>query len=216
MPSSISPKILKCGLVLLDPDTSALRRVIALQYNPDELSRSFQVSAASGDGGDRSEALRLKGPPVETIKLKAELDAADLLASQDPTTMELGLQPQLAELETLVYPDSTRLIANDTMANFGLIEIIPMQAPLVLFVWSSKRIVPVRITELSITEKAFDPNLNPILAEVSLGLRVLSVDDVGFSTKGGSTYMAYQQQKEGLSRRATDAQLADLGVFGSI
>jgi hypothetical protein len=218
MPSPISPKLLKGGLVLLDPDTSAVRRVIALQYNPEEISRSFQVSAAGGEGGDRSEAMRLKGPPVETIKLKADMDSADQLEFPDKnaTAVEVGLQAQLAVLETIIYPESGRLIENDQRANFGLLEIIPMQAPLVLFVWNRSRIVPVRITELSITEKSFDPQLNPILAEVNLGLRVLSVDDLGFAGKGGSLYMAYQIQKEALARRAADAPLSDLGIQGSL
>lgn len=214
MPSPVSPKLLKGGLVLLDPETSAVRRVIALQYNPEEITRSFQISAAGGDGADRSEALRLKGPPVETIKLKAEMDAVDQLEfpGQNPKAVEVGLQGQLAALETIVYPDSARLIANDQRANMGLLEIIPMQAPLILFVWNRSRIVPVRITELSITEKSFDPMLNPILAEVNLGMRVLSVDDLGFSGKGGHLYMAYQMQKEALAAAISSAPLSDLGL----
>ena len=217
MPSPVSPKLLKGGLVLLDPDSSAVQRVIALQYNPDEISRSFQISA-TGEGGDRSEAMRLKGPPVETIKLKADMDAADQLEfpDQNATAVEVGLQAQLAVLETIVYPTSTTLLANDALASAGMLEIVPMKAPLVLFVWSRSRIVPVRITEISITEKAFDPQLNPILAEVNLGLRVLSVDDLGFAGKGGSLYMAYQMQKEALARRVTSAVLGDLGIQGSI
>jgi hypothetical protein len=43
-----------------------------------------------------------------------------------------------------------------------------MQAPLALFVWSQHRILPVRVTDFSITEEAFDPALNPIRAKVSL------------------------------------------------
>lgn len=215
MPSPISPKLLKGGLVLLDPASSAVMRVIALQYNPDEISRSFQISATA-EGGDRSEAMRLKGPPVETIKLKADMDAVDQLEfpNQNATAVEVGLQAQLAALETIVYPASAALLANDARAAAGFLEIVPMQAPLVLFVWSRSRIVPVRITELSITEKAFDPQLNPILAEVNLGLRVLSVDDLGFSGKGASLYMAYQMQKEALARRATSATAGDLGIRG--
>lgn len=217
MASPISPKLLKGGIVLLDAATSAVRRVISLQYNPEEITRSFQISAAGGDGADRSEALRLKGPPVEMIKLKAEMDAVDQLEfpSQNMQAVAVGLQAQLAVLELMVYPDSAQLAANDRQANLGFLEIIPMEAPLVLFVWNRSRIVPVRITELSITEKLFDPSLNPILAEVSLGLRVLSVDDLGFSHKGGSLYMAYQMQKEALAASAASAPLADLGLQGA-
>ena len=65
----------------------------------------------------------------------------------------------------------------------GTLEIVPAEAPLTLFVWSKNRMLPVRITEFSITEEAFDPALNPIRAKVSLGLRVLSVNDLGFDAQ---------------------------------
>ena len=61
-----------------------------------------------------------------------------------------------------------------------------MQSPLTLFIWSKNRIMPVRLTDFSITEEAFDPNLNPIRAKVSLGMRVLSVNDVGFDAKAAA------------------------------
>jgi hypothetical protein len=80
-----SPRLLKGGIVLVDPDTAAVQRIISLQYNPDTLTRSLQIQGVSADGaagGDRSEILRLKGPPVETIKLEAvEIDATDQLDS---------------------------------------------------------------------------------------------------------------------------------------
>ncbi len=68
-----SPRTLKGGIVSIDPRTSAVLRVITLQYNPDSVSRTLQMQSA-GEGGDQSEALRLKGPPVETIKIEAEWD----------------------------------------------------------------------------------------------------------------------------------------------
>lgn len=48
-----SPKLLKGGIVLIDPVTSAVRRIIALQYNPDTLSRTLQVQAVGAGGGLR-------------------------------------------------------------------------------------------------------------------------------------------------------------------
>jgi hypothetical protein len=211
----LSPRLVKGGLVLIDPDTTAVQRVIALQYNPDTLTRSLQIQSL-GDSGDRSEALRLKGPPVETFKLDAEIDATDQLEfpDQNRTTVENGIQPQLAALETIVYPPSARLRSNDALANAGTLEIIPVESPLTLFIWSRSRIVPVRITELSITEEAFDPSLNPIRAKVSLGLRVLSVDDLGFRHKGGSLYLLYQQQKERFAAAARSAASSVLGIGG--
>ena len=87
-----------------------------------------------------------------------------------------------------------------------------MEAPLTLFVWSKNRVLPVRLTEFSITEEAFDPALNPIRAKVSLGMRVLTVNDLGFDHKGGSLFMAYLQQKEQLGR--ADARTRALDALG--
>ena len=209
-----SPRLVKGGVVLVDPSSGRVLRVISLQYNPDTLTRSLQVKGAGAEGGDRSEALRLKGPPVETYKLEAEIDATDALAAGDVGALSRGIHAELATLELLVYPSTAQLSRLDAQAGAGVLEVAPMEAPLTLFVWSEHRIVPVRITELSITEEAFDPNLNPIRAKVSLGLRVLSVDDLGFRHKGGSLYMIYQQQKERLSSLSATASLASLGIAG--
>lgn len=212
-----SPRVLKGGIVLLDPDTFTVvpNGVIVLQYNPDTFSRTLKIQGAE-EGGDRSEALRLKGPPVETFKLDAEIDATDQLEfpDQNPNTVQHGLFPQLAALETIVYPSSASLQNNFILSQMGTLEIMPMQAPLTLFVWSAKRIVPVRLTDFSITEEAFDPTLNPIRAKVSLGMRVLSIDDLFFTDKGGSLYMVYQQQKESLSRLYQGGAFAALGSRG--
>ncbi|MBX9583804.1 MAG: hypothetical protein K2X87_26175 [Gemmataceae bacterium] len=209
-----SPRLLKAGLALLDPDTAAVVRVVALQYNPDTLTRTLQVQGAGGDAGGRAEPLRLKGPPVETIKLDAEIDAADQLEfpARNRAAVEAGVQPHLAALETIVYPPSGRLRLNDLLANLGTIEILPAQAPLAVFVWSKNRVVPVRVTEFSITEEAFDPALNPIRAKVSLGLRVLSVNDVGLDHRAGGLYLSYQQQKERLAGLFRPGGLAALGA----
>ncbi len=209
-----SPRLLKAGIVLMDPSSGQVQRVISLQYNPDNLSRTLQIQALAADGGDRSEALRMKGPPVESIKLEAEIDATDQLEfpDQHATTVQHGIHPQLAALETLVYPTSGALQANNSLAGSGALEIIPMEAPLTLFVWSKQRAVPVRITDFSVTEEAFDPLLNPIRAKVNIGLRVLTVDDVGFSHKGGSLFMSYLKNKEALAGKAPGASLGTLGV----
>jgi hypothetical protein len=210
-----SPRVLKGGIVLLDPEqfTVMPNGIIVLQYNPDTLTRSFKIKGAE-EGGDRSEAMRLTGPPVETIKLEAEIDATDQLESGEATTLQFGIFPQLAALETTIYPESATLQNNFKLAQQGVLEIMPMLAPFAMFVWSAHRIAPVRITDLSITEEAFDPALNPIRAKVSLGLRVLTIDDLSLADKSGSLYMTYQRQKEGLAGRFSGGAFSALGISG--
>jgi hypothetical protein len=208
-----SPRVVKGGIALIDPNSGAVQRIIALQYNPDTLTRSLQVQSM-GDNANRSEALRLKGPAIETIKLDAEIDATDQLELGEAPATDAGIHPQLAALEMIVYPSSAQLLSNNALARSGTLEIAPLLAPLALFIWSKHRILPVRITEFSITEEAFDPNLNPIRAKVSLGMRVLSVDDLGFDNKGGSLFMSYLQQKEQLAQQSPGGKFVALGIGG--
>ena len=212
-----SPRVLKGGIVLIDPDTSAVKKIIVLQYNPDTVTRTLQVQAV-GESADRSEALRLKGPPVETIKLDAEVDVTDQLEFPDQQgnrdAAQLGLHPHLAALETIIYPTSAQLLSNNALAQSGTLEIAPMESLLTLFVWGKSRILPVRITDFSVTEEAFDPVLNPIRAKVSIGMRVLNVNDLGFTHKGGNLFMTYLQLKEQLASKNQGGQLSSLGIGG--
>src|SRR5512134_2843843 len=133
-----SPRLLKGGIVLVDSDSGNVLKVIPLQYNPETLSRSLQVKTVptASEGGDRSEALRLKGPPVETIKLDAEIDATDQLELAAGPATQIGLHPQLAALEVIVYPASAQLASNNQLTQAGTLEIVAAEAPLTLFIWS--------------------------------------------------------------------------------
>lgn len=209
-----SPRLLKGGLALLDPGNGAVLRTVPLQYNPDSVTRSFKIKGVGADSGDHVEALRLTGPPAETIKVEAEIDATDQLETGDAQATQSGLHAMLAALETIVYPTSAHLIANNSQASAGNLEIIPAQTPLTVFIFGPRRIVPVRITEFSITEEAFDPALNPIRAKVTFGMLVLTVDDLGFDAKGGSLFLAYLQTKEQLAAQNKAGTLGTFGIGG--
>jgi hypothetical protein len=213
-PSPDSPKILKGGIALVNNETAQVERLIALQYNPESLTRSVQIRGVSGDSGDHIEALRLKGPPIETIKVDVELDSTDPLEDADAGATANGIHAALAALEMIVYPSSASLFGNNAIASAGTIEIAPMNGPLTVFIFGPKRILPVRFTEMSITEESFDIHLNPIRARISLGMRVLTVDDLGFGSKGGSLFMTYLQQKEQLARQAAPGTFPALGITG--
>lgn len=212
------PKPIRSGIVVVNPDTGTPQRIIILQFNPDTLERSLAPQTAGGQnaegggtgGGDRNEALRLKGPAEETWKFTAEIDATDQLEVAAPD----GIHPQLAVLEMLVQPTTAQLREAARQTQKGTIEITPIEMPLTLFTWGSKRVMPVRLTELSINESAFDVNLNPIRASLSIGLKVLSVSDLPAGHRGADLYMAHLAQKERLAAAARGGSLGALGLNG--
>jgi hypothetical protein len=197
---SNTPQVLRGAIVGINP-LDPLASVVIFQYNPDSLQRTLQPQMASGGGesADRGEALRLKGPPVETIKVDIEIDATDQLETGDPIAQSLGVYPQLSALEMLVYPASSLVIANTVLMAAGTLEVIPAMTPLTIFVWGPKRALPVRLTEFTITEEAHDASLNPIRAKVSLGLRVLTYDDLDLTNPGYALFLAYQAAKEAMA-----------------
>jgi hypothetical protein len=217
MTTPFSPKLIKGGLVLIDPETAQVQRVISLQYNADTLTRKLQSQEAGAEGGaNRAEPTRFKGPAVETISFDAELDATDQLEfpDQNANATAHGIGPPLAVLESLLHPSAAQLQRVDSQAGSGTLEIAPMLAPLLLFIWGKSRVIPVKLADFSITEEAFDPSLNPIRAKCSFSLRVLTVDDLGFSSKGGALFMAYLQGKEQLAAKVAPVSFSTLGISG--
>jgi hypothetical protein len=211
------PKPIRSGIVLVDPQRGIPQRIIVLQFNPDTLERSLAPQSAgdSGDSGgggsgsgDRNEALRLKGQAQETWKFTAEIDSTDQLDVAAPD----GIHPQLAVLEMLVQPTTAQLRAASKLSQKGTIEISPIEMPLTLFTWGNKRVMPVRLTELSINESAFDVNLNPIRASLSIGMKILTVSDLPAGHRGAELYLAHLAQKERLAGAARGGSLGMLGL----
>ena len=207
-----SPRLQKGALIGLDP-LNPLASIVLFQYNPETLTRTLRArtvggGGAGGGGATPGEAMRLAGPPDESFKLDIILDATDQLEKADPLATQLGIHPQLASLEMLVYPKSALVIANEILMRTGVIEVVPPEAPLAVLVWGIKRVLPVRVTGFSITEEFFDPNLNPIHAKVSLDLGVLSYHDLGLLSPGGALFMAHQLIKEGLATLGSVGALA--------
>ena len=208
-----SPKTLKGGFVEMDSDGRKVLRTIAFQYNPDTLSRTLTPRSAKADSGDRIEGLRLVGPPAETMKIDIELDATDRLERPDdnPGTVADGIGPELADLEMMISPGSADFEAANRLALTGTIEVLPLPSPMLLLVLGANRTLPVRINDFSIVEEAFDVNLNPIRARISLGLRLLSIDDLAYGSKGAELFMVALKRREKLSRRKPPA-IQSLGL----
>jgi hypothetical protein len=111
----------------------------------------------------------------------------------------VGVQPALAALELLMYPKSKDVRLNEQEAGKGKASLKREDTPVVLFYWSEARVVPVRVSSLSITEQAFDPALNPIRARVDLGLQVLSSIDLPKPSLGRNHYNAMLAERERLA-----------------
>jgi hypothetical protein len=204
--SPLSPRLLKGALVSLDI-TSPIPQVIVFQYNPDTLTRQLKARGAQGDAA-KGDATRLNGAPEETIKIDVEIDATDQLETGESTAETVGIYPQLSALEMLIYPKSALVIANTALMAAGLIEIAPPVGPFTLFIWGVNRILPVRVEEFSVTEEAHDPTLNPIRAKVSLGLRVLSYNDLSITNPGYYMFLAHQVLKETMAAVGTVQNLS--------
>ncbi len=189
------PRILKGALVAYQlPEL--LPTIVVFQYNPDEVSRSLQGRASQGGG--RGDAQRTDGPPEETITLSVEIDATDQLEKpgENGLTVDNGLHPAIASLESLMYPAFPVVVANQVLAAVGSAFILGEPAPLALLIWGPRRVLPVQVTSLSITEQAFDPSLNPIRAKADLSLKVLTYRELDITNPGYWVYMASFTQKE--------------------
>lgn len=192
-----SPRLLKGALVALNLP-NPIPSVIVFQYNPSTLRRELKARFPEA-GADRAEILRLEGPPQETISLDVEIDATDQLERGEGTATSVGIYPQLSALEMMIYPSSTHVIANAVLSALGVLEVVPPEAPLTLFVWGVQRVVPVLLSEFAITEEAYDTRLNPIRAKVSLRLRVLTYADLPITHPGYHLSLAHQVVKEAMA-----------------
>ncbi len=168
---SLRPKTAKGALLAIGfdaalPAINSNRPVFVFQYNPDKLTRTFSFLNNEGTPTNNEKTQLNQGPPTELIHLTLELDAADQLEQpeKNQTTITNGLHPQLAALESIMYPP--RGISG------------PTELPVALFFWGPKRTMPVCLVSMQISEENFDANLNPIRANINLCMRVLKLSEL--------------------------------------
>jgi hypothetical protein len=207
---SSTPRLVKGAIIGVDL-FNPIASVVIFQYNPETLTRTVQPQGAA-DSGARAEAMRLKGAPVETIRMDVEIDATDQLQAGDAQAASMGIYPQLSALEMLVYPKTLLVAANTALMALGTLEILPPIGPFTVLVWGAKRVVPVRLNEFTITEELHDPGLNPIRAKAALSLRVLSYNDLSLTNPGYYLFLAHQAAKEAM---ATIGSVSNIGAAGA-
>ncbi|MEO3891414.1 hypothetical protein [Nonomuraea sp. B5E05] len=143
--------------------------------------------------------------------MTVDVDATDQLETGDPIAATVGILPQLSVLEMLLHPGSVRVIANSALLAAGIIEILPVELPMAVLVWGPNRVVPVKISQLGITEQAFNPTLSPIRASVDVSAQVLTYDDLSLTDVGYGLYLAHLVGKEVLATAG-----AAIGTAGAI
>jgi len=209
-----TPKVLRGAIVGIDA-FNPLASVIVFQYNPDTLSRTLTPSVGTGSQQmNRSQPLRLRGAPAEQITANIEIDATDQLETGDAVATRVGIYPQLSALEMLVYPKSAAVLQNTALLARGTAQVIAPEAPLTLFVWGVRRILPVRLTAFTIAEETYDVALNPIRAKVTLAMRVLSYNDLPQSNPGYSLFVAHQVVKEAMASTASVNDISAVATGG--
>lgn len=162
---------------------------------------SREISFDDDDRIDRADLtneqkLALSQPydPEETFSLELALDASDALEKPEshPVAFVSGVADRIAAIEMLMYPPGESLlggllgtVSSSVSFSAGGPEIgsVPeplerSQVPVVLFFWGPGRIVPVRVTSLSVDEQQFSPTLYPTRAKATIGLRVLDLNDL--------------------------------------
>jgi hypothetical protein len=211
-------KFIKGALVEFMPTFLVpLPNVIIFQYNPETITHSWSQpeSAAPAGGSARTNPLAVKGMPGESFSFSIAMDAGDMISDGSPIAEGIarasGIYSRLAALEMLLYPTGAGGggllgsvsasvsvgaggIGLSTSGGASVKRTVPeSQVPTVLFVWGPGRILPVRVTGLTITERLYDALLNPTYAEAQLSLRVLTPEELAFVTGPlkGIAKMAY-------------------------
>lgn len=176
-------------------------KVVQFQYNPESIRRSVTPQMSSGEDGEHSNEARFTDAPRQSISFTAYFDAADALAAGNQTAAQNGISPQLALLESITYPERQQIEDRDKDRDSGVMEVAPLAAPSFILVWGN-RTLPVRVTQIDITEEAFDANLNPIRASAAITVDVQTYGERTPSDGDYRCFGAYHRSLENLSRLA--------------
>jgi hypothetical protein len=181
-----------------DPLLGRIPTMVAFQYNPTEITRTFSAPVATDPapaaGGTQAPRAAPK-PAGEDYTIKLELDATDGLEVGGPLTTLFGIAPRLAALEMLMQPVGSSLLGG--LLGGGGVTIPAGKLPLVLFAWGPGRVTPVQLKSLVIRETSFDELLNPLHATADIGLTVIRKEDLpGDETFARAAATFYQGARE--------------------
>ena len=189
-------RLFKGALIAYDAETQKTGERVYFQYNPEQLSRTLTPTYKQDEEGKL-----FIGAPGEKIDLTVKLQAVDLMVAKtkkkELEAAGRGLYAQLATLELLVYPESSAISKYEQELRSGKKGTVPASAKPLLFQWGPRRLLPVRLTSVSVTETLFNIALSPIVAEVKLGMEVESI-----LKAAGLTYDLLLQHLQGMEEIA--------------
>ncbi len=175
------------------------------QYNPERMVHAWSQPEPPGrPGAESNNPLAVRGLPGEsfqfTIFLNADDDVVSLVPPVRLAAEQSGVGARLAALEMLLYPGTP--LGQPASRSAGLLGTVSAglpgssgstwklpnsTLPIVLFYWNPNRVVPVRVTALSVTETLYDEDLNPRHAEAQLSLRVLTPPELAAANPAPAT-----------------------------
>jgi hypothetical protein len=212
--AALKGAFIKLGAGLL----GALPNIVVFQFNPDRVTRTPRIPQPpqpSTGAGNRA-ANQQPGPPAESMSFSLRIDATDQLAQSNPVAAASGILPTLSALELLMVPASSLSIDLFSLGGgSGPHKHPPDSLPTVLFFWGPFRILPVSVVSLSITETQYDTLLNPVRAEVSVNLQVLTPDQLQGNPLGSGAYEYTQGVKEVMAALNL-ANAVQIGVSASL
>ena len=205
---------------------ASVPNVVMFQFNPETLRHSWSHSRGEAEPAGAN-PFGVTGMPNETFSFSLVMDVAQQLEDSDASVRSeaegSGIYNRLAALELLLFPKDKSddgLLSPLTDAAGGESRPTPAaQVPAVLFVWGVGRILPVRVTSLTITEKLYDRNLNPIYADANVELRVLtptelaSVDEPLRTVAIGAYEYSLIQRQERAMANLGDSARAVIGML---
>lgn len=202
--------LLKGALIEYGSDfLGPLPNVLLFQYNPHRLERTIEIPPRP-TGAAARETSQAGDVPVEKIILTAKFDASDRLGDGAVVASTFGVGPELAALELMVRPSGEGSLMGKAIDAIGDAiggrggrdpsQPIPRESyPRLLFIWGPTRVLPVFIHQMKITEVLYDRLLNPIQADVVIGLTVIAPNHCSDDHIAGGAYTYSQTAKETLA-----------------
>ena len=192
-----------------------LPNIVVFQFNPDRVTRTptLVFPPQPADGAGPRDATQQPGQPTEVVSFMLRVDASDQLAAFNPIAVGAGVLPALSAIERLMVPRPS--VELDLAALSGGPQPYtnpPERLPTVLLVWGPWRILPVNVTSLSISETLYDETLNPVHAEVTVSVQVLTPSQIDRESKLARGAYEYSQGVKEAMAALNLANAAEIGV----